>query len=124
MSPQTVADSEMYNHALDDRYDLAKLARLVSTQRFRLTAAMKMRTLSMPSSSNPLTLVPKRVATVRTMTHMKIQLATTTYGPWSLGVMTPCGGKEPPLEENERSGGNVLVDIFYEGRRILVRHEF
>ena len=41
--------------------------------------------------------VPKRAITASPIRQNMIHVATTTAGPWSLAVIIPCGGKEPPL---------------------------
>lgn len=36
--------------------------------------------------------VPSRAMSVRDVRHIMTHVVTTTIGPWSLGVMIPCGG--------------------------------
>ena len=55
--------------------------------------------------------VPKREITASTMRHIMIHVATTTAGPWSLAVIVPYGGKEPPLPWNSRTSGRADADI-------------
>ena len=51
-------------------------------------------------------LIPTRATAVSIMVHIRIHVVITTYGPWSDVVMDPWGGKDPPLDENDKVGGN------------------
>ena len=72
-----------------------------------LTQATQMATLSL----SKVCLVPNRAITASPIRHIMIHVATTTAGPWSLAVIVPCGGKEPPLPWNSRTSGKCESDI-------------
>ena len=56
-------------------------------------------------------LVPNRAMTASPIRQTMIQVATTTAGPWSLAVISPCGGYEPPLPLNIKWSGRLDSDI-------------
>ena len=55
--------------------------------------------------------IPTRAMAVSIMVHIRIHVVITTYGPWSDVVMDPWGGKDPPLDENDKVGGNWFEAI-------------
>lgn len=56
-------------------------------------------------------LVPNRAITASPRRQIMIHVVTTTAGPWSLEVMIPCGGKEPPLPWKFRWSGKCDSDM-------------
>ena len=59
-------------------------------------------------------LIPTRAMAVNIMVHIRIHVVITTYGPWSEVVMDPWGGKDPPLDENDKVGGSWFEAIHVE----------